>query len=216
MRTEIELKDQPVRARLYLTALGLVEAEINGAKVGNDALIPGWTNYEQRVEMWTYDVTENLSAGTNAMGFWLGDGWYRGRLGFDGGYANYYGDRIGVFAQLEVEYADGSTDAVYSNSWDRRWKTTLGPIVCSDLCEGERYDARFEMPGWSKLDSMIVTGSLWPKSSTTPPASKTLTPRRYAHTKETSLPPSNASVPLTMVVASGWSTLSRTAHSVSV
>ena len=68
MRTEIELKDQPVRARLYLTALGLVEAEINGAKVGNDALIPGWTNYEQRVEMWTYDVTENLSAGTNAMG----------------------------------------------------------------------------------------------------------------------------------------------------
>ena len=112
VRTEIELKDQPVRARLYLTALGLVEAEINGAKVGNDALIPGWTNYEQRVEMWTYDVTENLSAGTNAMGFWLGDGWYRGRLGFDGGYANYYGDRIGVFAQLEVEYADGSTDAV--------------------------------------------------------------------------------------------------------
>lgn len=88
VRTEIELKDQPVRARLYLTALGLVEAEINGAKVGNDALIPGWTNYEQRVEMWTYDVTENLSAGTNAMGFWLGDGWYRGRLGFDGGYAN--------------------------------------------------------------------------------------------------------------------------------
>lgn len=150
VRTEIELKDQPVRARLYLTALGLVEAEINGAKVDNDALIPGWTNYEQRVEMWTYDVTENLSAGTNAMGFWLGDGWYRGRLGFDGGYANYYGDRIGVFAQLEVEYADGSTDAVYSNSWDRRWKTTLGPIVCSDLCEGERYDARFEMPGWSK------------------------------------------------------------------
>lgn len=51
VRTEIELKDQPVRARLYLTALGLVEAEINGAKVGNDALIPGWTNYEQRVEM---------------------------------------------------------------------------------------------------------------------------------------------------------------------
>ena len=83
-------------------------------------------------------------------GFLLGDGWYRGRLGFDGGYANYYGDRIGVFAQLEVEYADGSTDAVYSNSWDRRWKTTLGPIVCSDLCEGERYDARFEMPGWSQ------------------------------------------------------------------
>lgn len=150
VRTELELKDNPVRARLYLTALGLVEAEINGSKVGDDALTPGWTNYERRVNMWTYDVTKVLHSGGNAMGFWLGDGWYRGRLGFDGGYANYYGDRIGVFAQLEVEYADGTTEAVYSNSWDRRWKAALGPIVCSDLCEGERYDARLEMPGWSE------------------------------------------------------------------
>lgn len=136
VRTEVNLKEAPVRARLYLTALGLVEAEINGEKVGNDALIPGWTNYDKRVTMWTYDVTEALNAGDNALGFWLGDGWYRGRLGFDGGYANYYGDRIGVFAQLEVEYADGTVEATYSNSWDRRWKTALGPIVCSDLCEG--------------------------------------------------------------------------------
>lgn len=150
VRTEVNLKEAPVRARLYLTALGLVEAEINGEKVGNDALIPGWTNYDKRVTMWTYDVTEALNAGDNALGFWLGDGWYRGRLGFDGGYANYYGDRIGVFAQLEVEYADGTVEATYSNSWDRRWKTALGPIVCSDLCEGEQYDARLEMPGWSK------------------------------------------------------------------
>ena len=150
VRTEIELKDEPVRARLYLSALGLVEAEINGVKVGDDALVPGWTNYERRVECFTYDVTGQLRSGANAMGFWLGDGWYRGRLGFDGGYANYYGDRIGVFAQLEVEYADGTIESTYSNSWDRRWKATLGPIVCSDLCEGERYDARLELPGWSE------------------------------------------------------------------
>ncbi|NMM93826.1 glycoside hydrolase family 78 protein [Bifidobacterium oedipodis] len=150
VRTEVNLKSKPVRARLYLSALGLVEAEINGVKVGNDALVPGWTNYNQRVECWTYDVTGELESGANALGFWLGDGWFRGRIGFDGGYANYYGDRIGVFAQLEVEYSDGGTEAFYSNSWDRRWKVALGPIICSDLCEGERYDARLEQSGWSE------------------------------------------------------------------
>lgn len=149
VRTEIELHAKPSRARLYLTALGLVEAEINGTTIGDDVLTPGWTNYDERIEMWTYDVTGNLSSGTNALGFWLGDGWYRGRLGFDGGRANYYGDGIGVSAQLEVEYSDGTTAAFYSNSWDHRWKTALGPIVCSDLCEGEHYDARLEQPGWS-------------------------------------------------------------------
>lgn len=129
--------------------MGLVEAEVNGRKVGNDALIPGWTDYNNRVECWTYDVTETLEAGANALGFWLGDGWYRGRLGFDGGYANFYGGRIGVFAQLEVEYADGHETRVYSNAWDRKWKVAPGPIICSDMCEGERYDAREEMEGWS-------------------------------------------------------------------
>lgn len=149
VRSEVELLDYPKRARLYLSALGLVEAEINGVKVGNDTLAPGWTNYKERVNCWTYDVTDQLQKGANALGFWLGDGWYRGRLGFDGGYANYYGDKIGVFAQLEIEYPDGVIQHVYSNSWDRQWKCALGPIVCSDLCEGERYDARLESDGWS-------------------------------------------------------------------
>lgn len=69
VRTEIAIKAKPKRARLYLSALGLVEAEINGVKIGNDALIPGWTNYEQRVQCWTYDVTDELNEGANAMGF---------------------------------------------------------------------------------------------------------------------------------------------------
>lgn len=149
VRTEIDLKGAPARARLYMTALGVVEAEINGARVGDDVLCPGWTVYDKRLECWTYDVTGHLTAGRNALGFWLGDGWYRGRLGFDGGRANLYGDRIGVLSQLEVEYEDGTTAAFYSNSWDGTWKATPGPIVCSDLYEGEHYDARLEQPGWS-------------------------------------------------------------------
>ena len=151
VRTEIELRDEPVIARLYLTALGLVEAEINGRKVGSDVLNPGWTSYDNRVLCWTYDVLDQLHKGPNALGFWLADGWYRGRVGFDGGEANVWGERIGVFAQLEVTYADGTRQSVYSNSSDERWKTTLGPIVRSNMYEGETYDARLEMPGWSQV-----------------------------------------------------------------
>lgn len=150
VRAEIELKDKPVTARLSLTALGLVEAEVNGRRIGDDALLPGWTVYSDRLDCWTFDVTDELDAGANAMGFWLGDGWYRGRLGFDGGWVNFYGDKIGVFAQLDIAYADGTTDRILSNSWDGAWKVAPGPIVCSDLYEGERYDARLECPGFSE------------------------------------------------------------------
>ena len=150
VRTEVALNDAPIRARLYLSALGLVEAEINGNRVGQDVLTPGWTVYDSRVQCWTFDVTSLLEAGKNALGFWLGDGWYRGRLGFDGGRANYYGDRIGVFAQLEVEYADGTLGHWYSNAWDGEWKVSLGPIMRSDLYEGEHFDAREYPQGWSE------------------------------------------------------------------
>nr|WP_236632765.1 alpha-L-rhamnosidase [Bifidobacterium xylocopae] len=150
VRTEFGLPSRPKAARLYLSALGVVQAEVNGGRVGSDELTPGWTVYRDRLECWAYDVTDQLNKGANALGFWLGDGWYRGRLGFDGGMANFYGDRIGVFAQLEVEGEDGSITHIYSNSWDRRWKTSMGPIVCSDLYEGETYDARLEEPGWSR------------------------------------------------------------------
>ncbi|NOU77475.1 Bacterial alpha-L-rhamnosidase [Paenibacillus sp. LMG 31459] len=150
VRTEFKLKEAPIYARLYLSALGLVEAEVNGNKVGRDILTPGWTCYDHRIECWTYDITEELHAGQNALGFWLGDGWYRGRIGFKGGKANIYGDQIGVFAQIEITHLDGTTESIYSNSWDGLWKTSLGPILHSDICEGETYDARLEKSGWSK------------------------------------------------------------------
>lgn len=151
VRTEFELRGEPRIARLYLTALGLVEAEINGRRVGDDVLNPGWTSYDNRVLCWTYDVLDLVHEGRNALGCWLADGWYRGRVGFDGGEANVWGERIGVFAQLEVTYADGSRQSLYSNSSDERWRTTLGPIVRSNMYEGETYDARLEMPGWSEV-----------------------------------------------------------------
>lgn len=149
VRTEFVVPAKPVQARLYLSALGLVDAELNGQRVGQDILTPGWTQYDDRLELWTYDITQQLQAGTNALGFWLGDGWYRGRVGFKGGQANVYGDRLGVFAQVEIFYADGSEQQIFSNSYDRQWYTVNGPITASNLFEGEDYDARLTQPGWT-------------------------------------------------------------------
>ena len=150
VRTEFVLPEKPRWARLYLSAQGLVEAYVNGVKVGDDALTPGWTCYDERLECWTYDVSDLADEGTNAMGFWLGDGWFRGRIGFDGGRVNYYGDRISVFAQLEACCSDGKRRRFCSNAWDGAWKVTPGPIMSSDLCEGETYDARLAPVGWTK------------------------------------------------------------------
>ena len=86
--------DAPVAsARLYATAHGVFEAELNGLRVGDDELSPGWTSYDARLRYRTHDVTDLLAEGDNVLGAWLGDGWYRGRLGFNGGYHDLYGDR---------------------------------------------------------------------------------------------------------------------------
>ena len=117
------------QARLYVTALGVYEAQINGAggrrpRAGARAG-PATTH---RLRYQTYDVTGLLREGSNAIGAMLGDGWYRGRLGFGGGRRNIYGDRLALLAQLEIDYADGTTDAVVT---DDGWRAATGPIVAS-------------------------------------------------------------------------------------
>ncbi|MHA7210138.1 family 78 glycoside hydrolase catalytic domain [Arthrobacter sp. MDT1-65] len=133
-------------ARLYVTAHGLYEMEINGRRIGNDALTPGWTVYGQRLRYFTYDVTDALAEGENAIGAWLADGWYRGRLGFHGGYPNLYGSEIALLAQLHVTLDDGSTTVIGT---DGTWRAGFGPVITTGLYEGEVYDAREEAPGWS-------------------------------------------------------------------
>jgi alpha-L-rhamnosidase len=133
-------------ARLYVTAHGLYEMEINGQRVGDDALSPGWTVYGTRLRYYTYDVTHAVVDGENAVGAWLADGWYRGRIGFHGGYRNLYGTDIGLIAQLEVTTIDGRRITVAT---DREWLAQRGPIQFTGLYEGETFDARQETPGWS-------------------------------------------------------------------
>ncbi len=153
LRREFNVRADVRSARLYVTALGVYEIQLNGTTVGDHVLAPGWTSYHHRLRYQTFDVTTLLSEGRNAIGAILGDGWYRGRLGFDGGRRNIYGDRLALLAQLEINYADGTTERIFT---DETWRAARGPIRASDIYDGEIYDACLERIGWS------APGSLWP------------------------------------------------------
>lgn len=146
LRREFEVA-RPIRAaRLHVTAKGVYELHLNGAKVGGDFMAPGWTPYSRKIEALTYDVTPMLREGSNAIGAILGEGWYAGRLGWgehDGGRRS-----PELLVQLDVIYDDGSSETLRS---DEEWKAThRGPIRFSGIYDGETYDARLEMPGWDK------------------------------------------------------------------
>ncbi|MGX5655219.1 glycoside hydrolase family 78 protein [Geodermatophilus nigrescens] len=146
LRREFVL-DRPVaRARLYATAQGVYEAELNGAAVSDVVLAPGWTSYRHRLRYQTYDVTGLLREGANAIGVHLAEGWFAGYLGFTGK-REWYGDRTGAVLQLEVDHPDGSRTVVTT---DGAWRsTTDGPTVRSGLYSGETVDFRRDLPGWS-------------------------------------------------------------------
>ena len=146
LRKTINLKDDIEKARLYITAKGLFRAHINGKQVGDDALTPGWTPYQKRIETLTYDVESNLAEGNNTIGIELAEGWHSGRLIFRG----YAAVSPQVIAQLEVNYKNGVNEIFVT---DASWTGTVdGPIRYSSLYDGESYDANFEMPGWSRPD----------------------------------------------------------------
>ncbi|MEU4389932.1 glycoside hydrolase family 78 protein [Kribbella sp. NPDC023855] len=125
-----------VSARLYATAHGVYKPELNGQRVGDEELAPGWTAYQFRLRYQTYDVTDLVQPGENTLNFLLGNGWYRGRLGFQNQHA-LYGDRLAVLAQLEVTTADGKTHVFAS---DETWTARESQIIADDLYDGQRTD----------------------------------------------------------------------------
>ncbi|KQX07602.1 MULTISPECIES: alpha-L-rhamnosidase [unclassified Leifsonia] len=134
------------RARIYSTAHGVYELELNGAPVSDELLSPGWTSYSHRLRSQTFDVTSAIRGGRNAIGVWLADGWYRGRIGFEGGLWDVYGSDVSVLLQLEITLTDGSRlDVPLTHAW--RWSDA--PITSAGLYEGESYDARLLPSGWS-------------------------------------------------------------------
>lgn len=146
IRKGFEVRGEVKKARIYTTALGLYKFKINGQKVTEDVFTPGWTEYEKLVQYQTYDIDKVLKPGKNVISVVLGDGWFVGCVGLFG--REYYGSYpISYFCQIEIEYADGSVDAVYS---DNTWKGSEGAIVYSDIFGGEYYDANKEIPGWEE------------------------------------------------------------------
>lgn len=132
LRKEFTLPARPVRARAFVSGLGYYELRINGRKVGDHVLDPGWTTYEKRVLYTAYDVTELLRQGPNAVGLILGQGWYGSRA---------------ALLQLNIEMEGGQRAEVVT---DATWKVRQGPIVADSIYDGETYDARLETPGWDR------------------------------------------------------------------
>lgn len=142
MRKEFSVRAGLKRALVHATAAGLYELHLNGAKVSEDCLAPGWTEYEKRMFYRTYDVTDLIRAGAkNAVGAILGDGWYG---------LHHQGRGITrLRMQMSLEYADGSRELVMS---DGSWTYTRnGPVRSSDIYQGEAYDARLELHGWATV-----------------------------------------------------------------
>lgn len=144
-RKTFSISKPVAKARLYVTALGLHETLINGKKIGDHVLAPGWTEYRKRVQVHTYDVTAQLQQGENCLGAICGDGWYCGFVGYSG-VRQIYGDRPKYLAQLEITHGDGSRTMIAT---DNTWRTSVGPIAVSDMQMGEVYDAALELGAWS-------------------------------------------------------------------
>lgn len=135
-------------ARLYITALGVYEANLNGKRLGDSELAPGWTDYKKRVRYQTLDVTKLLAKGENTLAVELGDGWAGGQIGwFDRGV---YSERPKLLAILYLTHNDGTTTVVRT---DEKWQVAYGPRLTADTLMGEHYDARLP---WTTLGAATV------------------------------------------------------------
>ncbi|MDQ2751981.1 MAG: family 78 glycoside hydrolase catalytic domain, partial [Bacteroidota bacterium] len=144
-RKEFTANKKITSATAYITAHGLYEAQLNGVRIGDAYLTPGWTSYHKRLQYQTYDVTNLIKNGSNAIGVTLGSGWYRGIIGF-GDNINIYGKDIALLMQINIRYSDGSTGMIITDS---TWKSTTGVIRYAEIYNGETIDHRAEKKGWT-------------------------------------------------------------------
>ncbi|GAA2073929.1 glycoside hydrolase family 78 protein [Actinomadura alba] len=157
LRKAFTARAVPVRARLYVSARGLYEMRINGVRVGDAELAPGWTDYAHRVQYQSYDVTAAMTEGGNVVAATLADGWWSGYVGFDPRRAGaHYGRFPQLIAELHLDYPDGSAEVVAT---DASWRTHPGPTRYADLLMGECRDVRHDVEGW---DRPGLDDTAWP------------------------------------------------------
>lgn len=145
-RNQFSINKKITSATLYITSHGMYEVQLNGNKVGDAYLTPGWTSYNKRLQYQVYDVTNMLANGNNAIGATVGNGWYRGYLAWDDN-KNIYGSKLGLLAQLNITYSNGTAETIVT---DEKWKSSISAIKSVEIYHGETYDAREEKNGWSK------------------------------------------------------------------
>lgn len=158
LRREFTLHEAPKHARVRVTAHGIYELFVNGVRVGEDELTPGFTAYRTHLQVQSHDVTALLRQGPNVIGAVLSDGWFRGRFGFHR-VADGYGTRTALLAQLDIQAVGGRTVTVGT---DADWRSTVGEIVAADLMDGQRVDFRRAIPGWAEPG---LDDAAWSKAS---------------------------------------------------
>lgn len=138
---------RPIKhAKIYMTALGVYEPYLNGKRLGNEMLLPGFTNYNRRVQYKEFDITQSIQYGQNVLGCIIGDGWYRGNVGAFNK-RNVYGNRLKFACRIQLLYEDGDEEII---STDASWRATQGgPLRENDLKIMEAYDARKELSDWT-------------------------------------------------------------------
>jgi alpha-L-rhamnosidase len=179
--TDIEAKPAPMlrrafqiggkikQARAFVCGLGYYELRVNGRKIGDHLLDPGYTRYDRRALYVTYDVTEALRRGRNAMAVMLGNGWYNVQTRAVWNFHEApWRAAPRLLLQLQIDYADGHTDTIAT---DNQWKTSTGPILFDSIYGGETYDARQEKSGWDTAD---FDDSKWDPAQVVPAPTKNL------------------------------------------
>lgn len=146
-RQEFEVPQAIRRATLYATARGLIDMRLNGHRVTEDRFVPEWTDYHKRLHYRTFDVTDHVHAGGNAVVATLGDGWWSGYIGWQEKRGQYGTLENSLLVQLEVELENGQKILVLSND---DWLCSTGPILSSDFMLGEHCNARRELSGWDR------------------------------------------------------------------
>ncbi len=147
LRREFVMPRRPQWARLLVAARGVYRAFVNGTRIGDHELAPGWTDYRRGIEYRSFDVGHALRAGENALAILLGDGWWSGYVGFEPrNPAMHYGVRPEAWAQLVVRDEQGVESVAVAT--DSGWRVSSGAILFDDLQMGELIDQSREPRGW--------------------------------------------------------------------
>lgn len=212
-RREFVVGESLIGATLRVTALGIVEPYVNGVRVGDEVLSPGWTSYRHRLMVSTYDVTDLLHSGPNAVGAIVGDGWAVGRLGWEGA-KKMYADRPALFLELVLDYGD-RTEVIGT---DDTFRVGAGAVLANSIYDGETYDARREPDGWAEPgfdDSNWVNAELfeWNQDTLQDPVAPSI--RRIEELSPVAIltSPSGKTIADFGQNISGWVRLSITGHS---